>query len=1088
MGVMSRRVLPACGSLCICCPELRARSRQPVKRYKKLLSDIFPKSQRLPRILRSLKSAHRNGVRELQDEPPNDRKIGKLIEYASKNPLRIPKIANGLEQRGYKELRHEHYGTVIVVMRAFNKLLSACRDQMPLFATSVLNIIRVLLEQGRQDSMRILGCLSVVDFVSNQTDATYMRNLDALLPKLCALSRETVEERRRMPLRAAGLQSLSAMITFMGKYSHMPSEFEDIVAVILDNYEAPLPDQEAEAQERTETNHNWVKEVLKVEGRGPVAVMRGALTKLQSNKDSSYFKDPSNLTRIETETPKVWSQICVQNMARLAKEATTVRRILEPMFRYFDGYDHWAAEKGLALAVLRDMQHSMEKSGNEQLFLPVLVRHLDQKSLSENLLMKIHIVEVIGSLAQHSKARATVADIAAMSDLVRHLRKSIQSSLETSKSGQSGRSSLNRGLQGAIQDCLMELAKRINDAAPLFDMMATTLEKLSVNPVIARTTVEAVSVLAQSVANVQDQSYAEQIFPEGLFQELLQAMIHPDVEARVRAHHVFAILLVPLATPKGEELIPAQGRPETSSVISRTSSAFASAAALFEKLRGGEKYGSAEKEAQHEGRSQSNRFEYNRETAESIELTEVGASRNKEAYSSPNTSYNYKLSKDRSMELSMERMAQMRKPTTSSKDMEMSAVRLSGHQAALLLSTMWLSATLPDNVPASYEAIAHTYILTLLFSRAKTSSHKTVIRAFQLALSLRSLVLDSSYTGVQLPPSRRRSLFTLSTAMLVFAGRAYGAPQLIATAKASLTSTAKDPYLELSEDIRLKVIHSPAGYVNVKDYGTAADDRDALNSLSGISISQEQTPEALAALIVGSSTVLEPEDFAVVDQMLQPFSAEEGYGLGPQLYLETPHSRGSPLESRDSLSFDEIIPDTGTSMEDEVSDQSGGELPRLLACFPVPPLAPHAMGVTQLLEAALVTAGQVVSNVSPSGASLSYSAVASQCESFGVGTRKKMSSVLRLDTESSSLLLTFPDTPVQTPMKEQPQSQSQYKYHLEQKFEESLLRSPNLIDFTTPKKAPFSPAWLTFTPIEPWQVFRLPPASPYDNFLKAAGC
>lgn len=45
MGIMSRRVLPACGSLCVCCPELRARSRQPVKRYKRLISDIFPKSQ-----------------------------------------------------------------------------------------------------------------------------------------------------------------------------------------------------------------------------------------------------------------------------------------------------------------------------------------------------------------------------------------------------------------------------------------------------------------------------------------------------------------------------------------------------------------------------------------------------------------------------------------------------------------------------------------------------------------------------------------------------------------------------------------------------------------------------------------------------------------------------------------------------------------------------------------------------------------------------------------------------------------------------------------------------------------------------------
>lgn len=28
----------------------------------------------------------------LQDELPNDRKIGKLVEYAVKNPLRIPKV------------------------------------------------------------------------------------------------------------------------------------------------------------------------------------------------------------------------------------------------------------------------------------------------------------------------------------------------------------------------------------------------------------------------------------------------------------------------------------------------------------------------------------------------------------------------------------------------------------------------------------------------------------------------------------------------------------------------------------------------------------------------------------------------------------------------------------------------------------------------------------------------------------------------------------------------------------------------------------------------------------------------------------
>lgn len=44
-GVVSRQVLPVCGSLCFFCPALRARSRQPVKRYKKLIADIFPRNQ-----------------------------------------------------------------------------------------------------------------------------------------------------------------------------------------------------------------------------------------------------------------------------------------------------------------------------------------------------------------------------------------------------------------------------------------------------------------------------------------------------------------------------------------------------------------------------------------------------------------------------------------------------------------------------------------------------------------------------------------------------------------------------------------------------------------------------------------------------------------------------------------------------------------------------------------------------------------------------------------------------------------------------------------------------------------------------------
>ncbi|KAM7459578.1 hypothetical protein LguiA_036572 [Lonicera macranthoides] len=44
MGIISRKIFPACRNMCVCCAALRSQSRQPIKRYKKLLSEIFPKS------------------------------------------------------------------------------------------------------------------------------------------------------------------------------------------------------------------------------------------------------------------------------------------------------------------------------------------------------------------------------------------------------------------------------------------------------------------------------------------------------------------------------------------------------------------------------------------------------------------------------------------------------------------------------------------------------------------------------------------------------------------------------------------------------------------------------------------------------------------------------------------------------------------------------------------------------------------------------------------------------------------------------------------------------------------------------------
>lgn len=55
-------------------------------------------------------------------------------------------------------------------------------------------------------------------------------------------------------------------------------------------------------------------------------------------------------------------------MAKLAKEATTMRRILESLFRCFDNENLWAISRGVAFPVLKDMQTLIDESGNYSLF------------------------------------------------------------------------------------------------------------------------------------------------------------------------------------------------------------------------------------------------------------------------------------------------------------------------------------------------------------------------------------------------------------------------------------------------------------------------------------------------------------------------------------------------------------------------------------------------------------------------------------------------------------------------------------------------------------------------------------------------
>ncbi|KAG2593567.1 hypothetical protein PVAP13_5NG012501 [Panicum virgatum] len=925
MGVMSRRVLPACSSLCYFCPSLRARSRQPVKRYKKIISEIY----------------------------------------------QLPPITEYLEQRFYKDLRHDNFTLAKVVPCIYRKLLCSCKEHRPLLATSSLSTIRALLDQKAHDDLQVLGCLMLVDFLNGQVDSTHMFNLEGLIPKLCKIGHELREDDEGLRLRSAALQALASMVQYMGDHSHISMELDEVVSVIISCYEV--------------NQTLSIKEVVRLQDDDDLVINGNLAVVPVSGQNSAKVASD---TMSVSENPAHWARVCLRNMANIAKEATTVRRVLDPLFRLFDSHDYWSPENGIALSVLQEMQKLMDKSGQHgHLLLSFTIKHIDHKVIAKEPAKQISIVKVASNLARHAKLKASVTIASAISDLIKHLRKCMHFAIEASTRADDGK--WNSALHVALEDCLVQLTEKVGDVSPILDMIGVILENLSHTATIARSTISSVYRTSQIAASVYKSSYHQKAFPEALFHQLLLAMLHPDNKTRIGSHHVLSTIVAPsLLCPWTKNKI-------------------------------------------QESLQKNDRSDAILGTGNGCTRTESNA---RQYPGSPC------LNEDH---------------FTAFNDENLKFMKLNNHQIVLLLSSIWSQVSLEDNSPANFEAMCNTYNIALFCSKSKSSSHVALVRCFQLAFSLRRKSLSQEN---DLQPSRRRCLYTMASAMLIFSAKIADLHQIIPLVKAAAPEKMVDPHLCVMDDCQL--VNTSAESSNSEMvFGSEEDESNAQAFLSAINKDDVELIETVMSHFKKKSEYL-PEKFnGIEEQLLQEFSLDDSFPLGAPLFMETPHYCSMYAEKDDHCFDEDCVPSELDDDDDIIFEHSGSQSDRKTSGSMA---SSDVLTVNQLIESVHETARQVAS--APVSANpVPYDQMKSQCEALVMEKQQKMSVLLsfkhsRTDSHGSARLDGLETN--ESSLRSEPELQSTRKGRMRRSDSASS---------------------------ESDCSFRLPPASPYDKFLKAAG-
>lgn len=98
---------------------------------------------------------------------------------------------------------------------------------------------------------------------------------------------------------------------------------------------------------------------------------------------------------------------------------------------------------------------------NAHILLSMLVKHLEPKNVLKQPDMNLDIIEVTSRLAEHSKAQSSTALMASISDMVRHMGKSMQSLASDAGLGDN-MVKWNSRYGKAVDECLVQLSRKVS--------------------------------------------------------------------------------------------------------------------------------------------------------------------------------------------------------------------------------------------------------------------------------------------------------------------------------------------------------------------------------------------------------------------------------------------------------------------------------------------------------------------------------------------------------------------------------------------------------------------------------------------------